>query len=480
MKTPKTIIKILMVILFLGQQWLLAQTKEIPITTSSKEALKIFLEARERSENFETAEAALLYDKAIALDPEFAIAYLNRAGSGGGYTLWKTNYDKAVSLIDKVTEGEKLLILYSQSVIKGQGQQRKEYLDQLLEKYPKDKRVHLLAAGYFYDLSEYQKAIVHYKKATSLDKNFAPAFNMLGYSYSALNNYKEAEKAFQNYIKLIPNRAASYDSYAELLLKMGKHDESMVQYKKALKIDPSFSYSLLGMANNLVFKEKYSEARNYYQQYYDRSKSIIGKFSALFWMATSYVHEGNVDGALKTLEERRMLAILEKNIPYEINSVATQAFILAETGDVPRAVELFKTAISMAENADIHPDIKENLKLSAKTWKIYSLAINNQLDEARTEIENCRQQILERQNPGEIKVMNCICGNFERICGNFDKSINYFAEANSESPYDWFCLARAYHGKGDKSKADEILKKIADLKQNSLELALVRNRALED
>jgi tetratricopeptide (TPR) repeat protein len=192
------------------------------------------------------------------------------------------------------------------------------------------------------------------------------------------------------------------------------------------------------------------------------------------------VHEGNVDGALKTLEERRMLAILEKNIPYEINSVATQAFILAETGDVPRAVELFKTAISMAENADIHPDIKENLKLSAKTWKIYSLAINNQLDEARTEIENCRQQILQRQNPGEIKTMNCICGNFERICGNYEKSINYFAEANSESPYDWFCLARAYHGKGDKSKADEILKKIADLKQNSLELALVRNRALDE
>lgn len=479
MKTTTTIFKILMVFLFLGQHWLLAQTKEIPITTSSKEALKLFLEARERSENFETAEAALLYDKAIALDPEFALAYLYRAGSGGAYELWQKNYDKAVSLMDKVTEGEKLLIRYSQTGVKGQGQQRKENLDQLLEKFPKDKRVQVLAAGYYYGLNDYQTAIVHYKKATAIDKNFAPAYNMLGYSYSALNNYKEAEKAFQHYIKLIPNKAASYDSYAELLLKMGKHDESIVQYKKALKIDPAFSYSLLGIGNNYIFKGMYSEARNYYQQYYDKAKTINGKFSALYWIATSYVHEGNVEFAIKTLEERRMLAILEKNVQIEINSIALQAFILAETGDVPKALELFRTSISMAENADIHADIKENFNLTAKTWKIYYLSLNNQKEEAISEIENCRQMIVDRQNPAEMKAMNCICGNFERICGNYDKAIAYFTDANSESPFDWYCLALAYKNKGDKENADKLLKKIANEKQNSLDLALVKNRTLD-
>ena len=49
-----------------------------------------------------------------------------------------------------------------------------------------------------------------------------------------------AEAAFKKYIELIPNDPNPYDSYAELLLKMGKFDDSIAQYRKALAIDPNF------------------------------------------------------------------------------------------------------------------------------------------------------------------------------------------------------------------------------------------------
>ena len=39
-------------------------------------------------------------------------------------------------------------------------------------------------------------------------------------------NYADAEKAFQKYIELIPKDPNPYDSYAELLLKMGRFDDS--------------------------------------------------------------------------------------------------------------------------------------------------------------------------------------------------------------------------------------------------------------
>ena len=50
---------------------------------------------------------------------------------------------------------------------------------------------------------------------------------MLGYAYRQEGDYANAEQAFKKYIELIPNDPNPYDSYAELLLKMGKFDESI-------------------------------------------------------------------------------------------------------------------------------------------------------------------------------------------------------------------------------------------------------------
>ena len=79
---------------------LLAQKGEMPITTSSKEALKLFSAGVDKMENIERAAAVILFDQAIEKDPEFALAYLYRAHAGGGSKVFHQNLDKAVSLID--------------------------------------------------------------------------------------------------------------------------------------------------------------------------------------------------------------------------------------------------------------------------------------------------------------------------------------------------------------------------------------------
>ncbi|MBK7632745.1 MAG: hypothetical protein IPJ23_19075 [Ignavibacteriales bacterium] len=58
-------------------------SKEITITTNSDDALKLFIEGRDMSEKLKFPQAAVMFDKAIALDKDFAMAYLYRAGSGG-------------------------------------------------------------------------------------------------------------------------------------------------------------------------------------------------------------------------------------------------------------------------------------------------------------------------------------------------------------------------------------------------------------
>jgi tetratricopeptide (TPR) repeat protein len=66
--------------------------------------------------------------------------------------------------------------------------------------------------------------------------------------------------AFKKYIELIPNDPNPYDSYAELLLKMGKFDDSVAQYRKALAIDQNFINAHQGIGMALLYKGNAEEA----------------------------------------------------------------------------------------------------------------------------------------------------------------------------------------------------------------------------
>src|SRR4029453_14155469 len=70
---------------------MLAQTAadgdKIPITTSSPEARKLYLDGRDLLEKLRATDARRLFEQAVAKDPNFALAYVGlgqHAGPNGG------------------------------------------------------------------------------------------------------------------------------------------------------------------------------------------------------------------------------------------------------------------------------------------------------------------------------------------------------------------------------------------------------------
>ena len=55
----------------------------IPITTSSPEAKKLYLEGREFADTLRATDARKLYEQAVAKDPAFARAYFDIAANAG-------------------------------------------------------------------------------------------------------------------------------------------------------------------------------------------------------------------------------------------------------------------------------------------------------------------------------------------------------------------------------------------------------------
>jgi hypothetical protein len=114
-----------------------SNTDKISITTKSDEAKKEFLTGRDLSERLLQQESLAHFDKAIALDPDFALAILLRGNNSSIANEFFEYQKKAEALSGKVSEGERLLILASGAAANGDVAKQKEYLVKLVAIYPR-------------------------------------------------------------------------------------------------------------------------------------------------------------------------------------------------------------------------------------------------------------------------------------------------------------------------------------------------------
>src|SRR5215210_2755697 len=336
---------------------------KIPVTTSSEEARKEFLQGRDLAERLLAQDSIQHFDKAITLDPNFALAELGRANAAQTAKEFFEHLKKAVDLSGKASEGERLLILATQAGANGEAVKQKEQLDKLVAAHPNDERAHFNLGGYYFGQQDFAEAVGHYRKATELAPNYSPAYNILGYAYRQQGDYTNAEQAFKKYIELIPNDPNPYDSYAELLLKMGKYEDSIAQYRKALSLDPNFIASRNGIAADLLYMGKPEEASAELQALNDKARSDGDRRTALFAMAVVQADGGKLDKALEEVEKQYALGEKISDVAAMTGDLQLKGNILAELGKYDEAKEQFERLLKMTGESGLSQEIKDNARL---------------------------------------------------------------------------------------------------------------------
>jgi tetratricopeptide (TPR) repeat protein len=433
---------------------------EIPITSASETAVQKYIEARMLSEDFQIAKALSLYNEAITLDPDFALAYAGKAFIAGDFKKSTENIDKAVSLSGNVSVGEKYYIAFTKAFIDGDVIKQHETVDKLMELYPSDKRVAFMAAGLHYVTGTYDETVEYLKKAVAIDPKFAPAYNLLGYAYAAQKNYPEAEKSLKTYLSLKPDLPNAYDSYAEILKLEGKYDESITQYKTALEKDPQFTYSLMGLGDNYCLKKDFAKAREYYRKMQDETTLNVWKYNALYNMSLSYVREGNISEALSVLDKRAEIAETNGDIPTVVSSLNAKGFILAESGDPGKAVASFKKALSMIDGSGLSDDMKKNLSIGTNLNVVYGMTMQNKIEAAQDKLKDIETAALNSSNLDDVRMLNFVKGTIALKQDKPEQAIEYFGRAGDENPLAWRYEAIALHKSGDTAKAIELRDKI--------------------
>ena len=449
-----------------------AQSADMPLT-ASKEALALFKQGREKAENLE--DPGTLFDQAVQKDPNFAFGYLF---AGQNNVEFQRNLDKAVSLADKASPGEREWILAQQDQNNGNQAGALVHLEKLLKLHPQDKRAYGQIGAYYRGIGDETTALKYFTESTKLDKNYAPAYNNIGYSNMALGKYPEAEAAFQSYIKLIPNNPNPYDSYAELLMKSGRYDESIKQYSMALSKDPTFIASYRGMGNDYAYKGDYEKSRETYQMMFTKATNDGNRDQALSSTMNAWIAEGNIEKAMEVNDRR--IAMAEKagdvQTMWTLHNLA--GFVNVESGKLDDAAKHYEMAGQLAGDPSLVAAQKGNRGFNASLQRARFLAARGELDGARAELEGARSFLAASKNVNQERNYNQAAGYLELKQKNYAKANELFAKANPNDPFVWYYRAAAYEGAGDKKSAMDIYRKIGDWNQlDTTGYALIRSSA---
>jgi tetratricopeptide (TPR) repeat protein len=451
---------------------------KIPVTTSSAEAKDEFLKGRDQFEKLLITDSIAHFQKAVALDSGFAWAELGLANSAPTGKEFFEHLSKAVSLADKASNGERLLILATQAGANNNAVKQKEHLDQLVAAYPNDERAHFNLGGYYFGQQDFPKAIEHYKKATELEPSYSSAYNLLGYAYRQNADYANAEKAFQKYIELIPKDPNPYDSYAELLLKMGRFDDSVTQYRKALSIDPNFINAHQGIAMDLLYLGKPDQAGAEIQNITKKARTDGERRTAMFALTVVHVDGGKMAKALEDVDKQYALGEKTNDVPAMAFDRQLKGNILSEMGKPDPAMEEFERGLKLIEGSNLSQEIKDNAKL-VHHYNLARVALGKKdVAGAESQADEFRKGAAASKNPVQAKQAHELDGIIALAEKDYDKAVAALQQANQQNPQNLYRLCQAYQGKSDAEKAKESCAKAADF--NSLpqiNYAFIRTKA---
>ncbi|MEO6325708.1 MAG: tetratricopeptide repeat protein [Thermoanaerobaculia bacterium] len=449
---------------------------KIPITTTTKEALSVYLKGRILFESLRATDARKRFEEATAMDPGFAMAFVGQANTSQNAKDFFEAVGRAVALAPKVSEGERLEIAALEAGGNGDVSKQKELLLKLVQAFPNDERAHNLLATVYFGQQEFAAAVTEFDKATTINPYFSSAYNLLGYTNRAMEKYPEAEKAFKKYIDLIPSDPNPYDSYAELLMKMGRFEESIKNYQKALSLDSNFISAYVGIGNNHIFLGRTKEARAEFAKIGKVARNRGEKRQAYLWSALSYVHQGTADKALAELAKRYALAEGVRDLGTASGDANLMANVLLEAGRPDEARAKFGDQLQLIEKANVPAEVKEQARRNGLFDDARVALAKNDVTEAKRKAEQYGKQVTAKARPFEIRQLHELQGRIALAERDYAAAVAELRQANQQDPQALYLLAVALKENGDPA-AREVASKAANFNGIAPNYPFVRTKA---
>ncbi len=283
------------------------------VTTNSMEAYKYYLKGLDAWSSAYWGDAVQWFEKAVSIDPDFATAYFYLFGS---YSALQNSQkgrealEKAYQTSSRATENEQLLIhAWYAGAVQDDKKKQLDLLLELVEKAPRDKRVHFLLGLYYTYVQRPDEATEQFLKAAELDPSYGDAFNQLVYLYYRKGDTVRTMEYLQKYAISNPHDANPFDTGGDILMAMGKPDEAIEQYKQALKRKPDFDNTAEKIIRIYALKEDYPQANQWMENALKNAASESTIPYLYYSIAFMNYHFGKLNQAMTYLDKSVALGI---------------------------------------------------------------------------------------------------------------------------------------------------------------------------
>jgi pentatricopeptide repeat protein len=113
-------------------------------------------------------------------------------------------------------------------------------------------------------LGKSDEAQAYYRKALALDPGCASAHFNLAITFAQAGAFGEAESHFRQALPGKPS-AETHNGLGFVLVRQGREDEAVTEFRKAIAADPHFVPAYNNLAEALVKRGKLEEAEHYYR-----------------------------------------------------------------------------------------------------------------------------------------------------------------------------------------------------------------------
>jgi eukaryotic-like serine/threonine-protein kinase len=353
----------------LGESLATVQKLDVPLseaTTSSLEALKA-LSLGVKATNEKGPAASLPYDqRAIELDPNFAVGYL---GVGNDYySLGETGrasdyYTKAFQSREHASEREKLAITasYYQNVT-GELDKAAQTYREAIESYARDHRAYLGLGNVYAAQGQYEKAVESYRQGLRLAPESGVPYTDLGNSLLSLQRFDEARQIIREaQARKLDNVVLRNALYA--LAFLGADSAAMAEQQQWYAGKPEENMGLALASDTEAYGGHLDKARELTKRAVDSAIRADSKESGAIWQENAAIAQaayGNPAEARQSAAEGLKLAPTSQGVEVE----AALAFAMA--GDTSRAE-------SMAQ------DLGKRFPLDTQVQSLWLPAIQAQL-----------------------------------------------------------------------------------------------------
>jgi serine/threonine protein kinase/tetratricopeptide (TPR) repeat protein len=455
--------------------------KEIQkITTSSPQAYKYYVEGREFHHIGEYRKGIQCMEKAVDIDPEFAMAYRSMAMAYHNLALFSekdTYLQKAFELKDRLSDRERYLIeaeFYRYSEIT-YDKAIKAY-EKLLDFYPNDDIANTNLGILYIDTEQWDQAIQCLNVLIQgKDESIFPYVN-IAEPYRAKGMYETAGKVLEGYIHDIHDSDdirldLSWNSFLQ-----GNYDIALDEVNKGLSLDPENMWLIDCKGSIYICNEEFDKAEEQYLKVFE-SKELGHHLYTRIVLGSSYVLRGEFDRAREHYKKGLDLAEKLGDNWWKTCFYIWRAYSYLKSGQPQESLKDCEGAWTTAQ------DSGDTLKWQRRAlyYKGRAFLMMDSIEDAQKAADDIEELVEGGANKKDIRYAHHLLGLIKLKRKNYPKAIDYFIKAISLLPcehgIDPFSndqavftepLASAYYESGDSERARKEYEKILTFNMGKL------------